>query len=307
MALLWFSMPAQHPALQIDQQQELLSGAVDFPELDSYFQADRLHRLVVSSANHHELEFQQVIYKDEKGTTYTALIDPHETSSSTPVANPENNEQAWHQLTLKIKQLPAEPSVLLSWWDNSQRVHFFTGSQVWLTLPVAEMFAESTQAVWQQLSGGFSSNATDSRHYAEWLMMDADNALKAIQSQFKTTSVRLLASIDDLSRLSEIAALTNQPIPFETRTFQIADNLHSLISQVKRWSKDSATGSYLIQKISPTQIRAWKITSPAGEQTLMARMLPFTSSLALPIDGLELLFRSKPGGLLSLYQVVESS
>ncbi|MCH9699308.1 MAG: hypothetical protein K0U68_14490 [Gammaproteobacteria bacterium] len=302
-AVLVFGLPDKKSSLQVTEEQDLASESSDFPQLHGFFTADTLRTLTVSGENKSALKFHQVIYHDAT-SEYSALIflEPKQQGISTLPTS--SHADAWLELKQTGQSLSSANSILLGWWDNSQRARFYSNAQVWLQSPLAEMFPSETQTVWKQLSGGFGSDTKPSQQLAEWLLMDADDALQSIKTHFQEKTVKLVVSLDDLSRLSEMAALTNRPIPFETRIFSQADNLHTMITQVKRWSRNQASGSYLLQKISPMQIRAWRITSQAGENTLLAKLLPFTSTLTNPNEQLSLLMRSKSDNYLSLFQVL---
>lgn len=303
-ALLLFGVSDQKNSLEIAEQRESLSGSADFPELNSFFKADSVRQLTVTSATTHSLVFYQALYKD-KNTNHSALVFINPDLKALSIQQKSTKASAWQDFKQIWLTHSLDKTILLAWWDNSQRAHFYAGANVWLQSPTAEMFTAKTESVWKQLSGGFSNDINPSKQLAGWLMMDADEALTSIQNHFQNQSVRLLVSIDDLSRMSEIASISDSTGPFETRIFNNADNLHTLIAQVKRWAHDPGSGSYLLQKISPLQIRAWKISSQTGGKTLLARLLPFTSSLETSHPHLKLLHRSKTSNYLSLYQITK--
>ncbi|MCH9697317.1 MAG: hypothetical protein K0U68_04360 [Gammaproteobacteria bacterium] len=304
-ALLVFGIPEQKTSLEIAEQREILSGSADFPELHGFFKAHSLRQLTITSTTEHSLVFHQALYKDNNDN-HSALVFINTNQQSLSIQPKSTKANAWQEFKKSWQtHAPDDNTVLLGWWDNSQRAHFYSGATVWLQSPVAEMFTAGTAPVWEQLSGGFNKNPKSATQMAEWLLMDVDDALKSINIHFKNQTVRLLVSIDDLSRLTEMAAMTRHSVPFETRIFNNADNLHTLIAQVKRWAHDQGSGSYLLQKISPVQIRAWKINSQTGEKTLLARLLPFTSSLASTPPHLKLLHRSKTSNYLSLHQIIK--
>ncbi|MCH9698819.1 MAG: hypothetical protein K0U68_12015 [Gammaproteobacteria bacterium] len=301
-ALLFFGIPDQTSSLKITEQREILSGSADFPELNGYFKAYAVRQLAITSTTAHSLVFHQALYKDNN-TSLSALVFINPDQQPLSIQPQSAKAKAWQEYKQFWQTSASGNPVLLAWWDNSQRAHFYSGATVWIQSPVADMFTADTESVWEQLSGGFGKNQKPSKQLAEWLMMDADEALQSIQNHFKNQTVTLLVSIDDLSRMREIASISNSPVPFETRMFNNADNLHTLIAQVKRWAHDQGSGSYLLQKISPVQIRAWKITSRTGEKTLLAKLLPFTSSLESTHPHLKLLHRSTTSNYLSLHQI----
>jgi hydroxylamine oxidation protein HaoB len=57
-----------------------------------------------------------------------------------------------------------------------------------------------------------------------------------------------------------------------------------------------------VQALPNGGTRAWRITREEGTKTLLARLLPFTTSLAKPLDKLSLVYQSPWGGYLSVYE-----
>ncbi|MGH8552939.1 MAG: hypothetical protein ACRERS_06545 [Methylococcales bacterium] len=84
--------------------------------------------------------------------------------------------------------------------------------------------------------------------------------------------------------------------------FPVEENIHRLISEVKRWARDKGTGSYLVQHLGSFGVRVWRIATSEGESALLARLLPFTSSLAKPLENVELVHRTARSAYLSIYR-----
>jgi hydroxylamine oxidation protein HaoB len=110
--------------------------------------------------------------------------------------------------------------------------------------------------------------------------------------------------LDDLARLSEIEALSGVSLPFEARFFPGEANIHTQIAAVKRWAGEKGSGSYLIHPLPGGGIRAWRITAEEGEKTLLARLLPFVSSVGRTPAQLQLVYQSEQGAYLSIFKWV---
>lgn len=196
-----------------------------------------------------------------------------------------------------------ENALFLSWWDDGQRIRFLSGREPWLAQPAAAAFPNRTErGLWEKVSGGFAPNPDASQRLARWLSMDADAALAEIKAQLPANRpVYLLACLDDLARLGEIEALSGIKLPFEAARFPGGD-MHGQIAAVQQWARqDVDQASYLVQQLPGAGVRAWRITTPEGRNTLLARLLPFTTSLAKPLSQLQTVYQSGWGSYLSIY------
>ena len=120
--------------------------------------------------------------------------------------------------------------------------------------------------------------------------------------------VFLLVSTDDLSHIQEMSYLAGRGIPLETRLFSSQGDIHGVVASVNAWAgEDGGTGSYLVQPARGFSVRAWRVTDPAFENSLLVRLLPFSSSLDRdPRDRARLVYQSATGAYLSIYEITRS-
>ena len=288
----------------------LKPGDDGFPSVESRYPLRVVERFGISRRGGRLSLLHVADYRDEQGDSRRAVVFlPESPESAIPGSGVESalnrlRWQAWLDAAQAIDRHVGDDALFISWWDNAQRIHLLTGKNSWVESPAAELFAADHRDFWRRVSGGFIENPEPLRRLVEWLTMDAEQALASISQIFgKGQAIYLLATTDDLARISEIGKLSGRPLPFETRVFRAGDNIHNLITRVKRWAREKGSGSYLVQRLPGVGVRAWRITDPAGEKMLFARLLPFTSSLSnhLP-DGLDLVYRSDWGGYLSIYR-----
>lgn len=292
----------EHPTLK--------PGDDGFPSFESHYPIQALERFGIRRPGRRSLLLHVAVYRDEQGDSHRAVVFLPESLESGASENGVDSTlnrlrwEAWLDAGQAIDRHVSDDALFVTWWDNAQRIHLLTGKKTWAKSPAAELFDADHRGFWHRVSGGFVENPEPLRRLAEWLMMDAEEALASIsQTLGKGQEVYLLASTDDLARISEIGTLSGRPLPFETRLFQTGGNIHNLIARVKRWAREKGSGSYLVQRLPGVGVRAWRMTDPAGEKTLLARLLPFTSSLSdsLP-NGLALVHHSDWGGYLSIYR-----
>jgi hydroxylamine oxidation protein HaoB len=82
----------------------------------------------------------------------------------------------------------------------------------------------------------------------------------------------------------------------------ITPDIHGPVQAVKNWVANEQGSGYLLQPQSGNRVRAWTVTHHDGEANLLVRLLPFTSSIAEPLAGYELVYQSDYGAYLSIYR-----
>lgn len=314
--ILFFGLPfSDDPPVaelyQLEKLSELDADEADFPLIGSHYRVTTLEQFSLGQFDQTGLLMQVAHYADTSDEQHSAIVyEPAAVTRDADIPTLETKlqslrQQAWSAAFESIRQGSDQNSLFLTWWDNAQRVHLYTGRNIWTKAPVTDAFSGTEERVlWSQLGGDFAENDWHLKQLARWLSMDAEQALEEIRAQIQQPEYYLLVGMDDLVRLSEISALSGQILPFETRLFPPGDNIHTLITGVKRWADEKGNGHYLVQKLPVGRVRAWRITSPEGENTLLARLLPFTSSLAKPLSGTELVYRSSDwSGYLSIHRI----
>ncbi|MGR9106619.1 MAG: hypothetical protein ACU843_06765 [Gammaproteobacteria bacterium] len=296
-------------ALQYRKLGELAPGDPAFPNIESRFPIQKIDRIEVSDETDHYFHMDVAYYRNNQDQPRQSLVFLAEKSiGGAGIASALNLNslrwKAWLDASRFLTGTPSARRLFITWWDNAQRIELLSGEPSLVELPLAEAFAPGQRAFWRDVSGGFGTRSEPLKRLAAWLLSDADQALRDIEMTLaEERDLYFLVTVDDLARLSEMQALSGKPGPFETRLFRGEENIHALISRVKRWAREKGTGSYLVQHLGGTGIRVWRIGLPEGEKTLLARLLPFTSSLANPLNGLDLIHRSAWSGYLSIYRL----
>jgi hydroxylamine oxidation protein HaoB len=274
-------------------------GEPGFPQFSGRFPVERVERYRVGREGG-GVELSVARYRDGQGRLGAAILFPP--ASAQGDGSPRND--LWQDAAqAAIDHTPAN-ALFVGWWDDAQRFRFLSGREVWLDRPEAGAFADRAQRqFWERAGGGMGESGGKLTQLARWLSMDADAALREMaQTLPRDRPVYFLLCLDDLARLSEIAALSGAKLPFEGRIFPRADNIHAQIAEVKRWAAEKSPNAYLAQQLPNGGARAWRIAEEGGAKTLLARLLPFTGSLEQPLAGMTLVYQSGWGGYLSVYQ-----
>jgi hydroxylamine oxidation protein HaoB len=296
--------------LRYQKIKEMKPGDPGFPALEGQFQPESLGEYEIGRADQVMVALHAVSYRDKSGELRRAIVFPpaDQGSSALPGIGDATRirHDLWTNAAKAVRQHTDENALFVSWWDNAQRIHFLTGRETWAAQPVADAFPEPrSRDFWGEIAGGFAEDEQSLRQLARWLTMDVDQALAELSERLpKDRPVFWAVCLDDLARLSEIEALSGVSLPFEARFFPGEANIHTQIAAVKRWAGEKGSGSYLIHPLPGGGIRAWRITAEEGEKTLLARLLPFVSSVGRTPAQLQLVYQSEQGAYLSIFKWV---
>lgn len=276
-------------------------------ELQGAFSADSVDNYVVQRNGDDVFSLLLAHYKDRNNQQYRAVLYPKSRNEKSPLPSPTNLRQTiWQAAAKAISENTPKEALILSWWDDGQRVHFLTGRNAWITRPAKETF---NSPIWKNFQDDLLSASDAEREHlvkmASWLTMDADKALAEMQHFFGTSQpIYLLVTNDLLMRLAEIADYGGTALSFKSTTMPVRDNLHGDIGQIKRWTAEQGDGNYLVQK-EGLYYHVWATPKLAGPEknSLLVRLLPFVDSLKKLPERVHLVYQSNWGGYLSIYKL----
>lgn len=304
----------QRQKMEVNEEPPLFKSESVFIKepLKSFFPINDIERYTISITEGMHYDLTVASYMDSETEQGQAVIYlPTDKGDEGKVVVEEKipvqfRYEKWLSASEAINTYTNSDSLFVSFWDNAQRVHLFTGRDNWVTLPAKDAYIEDEHALWQAIAGGFDLQGRSAK-FSQLLLMDTDEALRELKKELpQGRDHYLLLSTDDLSHVQEIARMTGRGLPLETRLFPASADVHNSISQVKQWAQEGeGTGSYLTQSISDRSIRVWRITDESFENSLLARLFPFSTSLDMSIEGAKLVYQSDWGGYISIYQLLD--
>ena len=281
--------------------------------LQARFHIEGMSRFVVSVGDSLTYAVNVAQYRDAENTPRRAIVYlPEDRAETTLLSGPDPYRvrlDAWSDLSRVVMKHTDEQAVFVGWWDNMQRLHLHTGRRGLPRLPDARGYPLPEQrGLWESVAGGFVQNDSLSC-LSERLLDDADKALAGIGDCAwgdESGPVHLLVSTDDLSRIQEISYLAGRAIPLETRVFSSEGDIHGVVTSVNSWAGEGdGTGSYLVHAAPGFAVRAWRVTDDAFEDSLLVRLLPFSSSLERGApQHARLVYQSAAGAYLSIYELI---
>ena len=282
-----------------------------YQDINSHFPIESLEKFLINSPENQEQEMfvAEYLADDEKRR---AIIYPvpiqneEETSARNKNKHHQYRQEKWQLLSAAVRKHTKDSDRFITYWDNAQRLHLFTGRIAIPEQPIEKAFLNSEEkSFWKKIGNGFSQQE-QLIIFTQCLIGKAKDA-KSCLSQLYTDAGDnyILMSADDMAHIREISLLTGQGLPLETRLFSTDSDLHGQIKQVREWAREGeGTGSYMLQPIDENFVRAWRIIDPAFEDSLLVSLLPFTTAAEKEFADLKLVFQSDWGGYLSLYHII---
>ena len=282
---------------------------------DTRFRIGEISRYAVTLGGLLSYHLDVARYRDADGTPRRAIIHlPDDRAESGPMSGLDPylfRREAWNDLSRAVARHTDERALFVGWWDNMQRLHLHSGRRGRPRYPEAGGYPRPEQReLWRNVAGDFVSDDSLSCLSRQFLK-EVDEALAGIAECAwggENGSVFLLVSTDDLSHIQEMSYLAGRSIPLETRLFSSDGDIHGVVASVNAWAgREDGTGSYLVQPARGFAVRAWRVTERSFEDSLLVRLLPFSTSLERdPPEPARLVYQSAAGAYLSIYEITPS-
>ena len=293
---------------QINKTQLRVSYSQGQPsDISGYFSVDSIDDYAMQQDDKDSFSLLLAHYKDSDNQQHRAVLFPKSKQEAGFLpSSTELRQTIWQTAAKTISQNTPKDTLILSWWDDGQRIHFLSGRNAWLSKPAKETFISP---VWQNLQDNLLLASDAEREQlskmARWLTMDSDKALAEIRTFFgPSRPVYLLVNNDLLMRLGEMIDYGGTPLSFNSKTVPAHDNLHGDIALIKQWANEEGDGNYLVQK-EGLNYHLWGTPKLSGTEknSLIVRLLPFVDSLKKLPEGVQLVYQSNWGGYLSIYKI----
>lgn len=217
------------------------------------------------------------------------------------------------ELAAAIDQYAAKDALLLSWWDTSRQLALLTGRDVLFhsalhePLIIPDEWQADARAI-RTYEASQTETAVDPQEHEQFLSF-TQSLLKPLAEGI--TELRQLAGERDaylivhVSDLYKLGLLYPEQFGIVYKPYRLTSNLHGMITHVKAEMTNQGYYAYTLQSLSDELIRAFFLIDKASYQTLLARLLPFTSQPS-PLDLASPRLIYQQGGYW-VYQLTEQS
>ncbi len=201
--------------------------------------------------------------------------------------------------TAITKHVPKD-AVILAWWDTSRQIKLLTGYETVFISHIGE--PHITPLVWRARSGAIekyerefwgapASNEESQKfqRFADALAADPKEGAAMLRELSGGSEAYIAVHLSDLYKLG---LMRPDRLGVAYKDFPLkGGDVHGLSALVKRWLADNNYTTYTVYGLSENVVRAYFLADAKSGNTLLAQMLPFTTTNPLEFQALKLVYQ----------------
>ena len=191
-------------------------------------------------------------------------------------------------------------AAILAWWDTSRQIQLLTGVETVFTSHLSEPLI--TPSFWrprieaiekyEREFWGSTASAEERgkfQRFADALSAEATEGAAMLRELTGGREAFVVVHISDLYKLG---LMRPDRIGVAYKDFPLkGGNVHGLSAMVKRWLTDNNYTSQTVHGLSENYARAYYLTDAKSGNTLLAQMLPMTTSQPLEFKAVQLVYQ----------------
>ena len=197
------------------------------------------------------------------------------------------------------KHLP-KGAAILAWWDTSRQIQLLTGYETTFVSHLSEPLimpalwrphAEAIEKYEREFWGSTASveERKKFQRYADALSAEATEGAAILRELTGGREGYIVVHPSDLYKLG---LMRPDRIGVAYKDFPLrGGDVHGLSGMVKRWLTDNNYKTYTVHGISENYVRAYFLTDAKSGNTLLAQMLPLTTSQPLELKAVQLVYQ----------------
>lgn len=197
------------------------------------------------------------------------------------------------------KHLPKD-SAILAWWDTSRQIKLLTGYQTVFDSHLGE--PHIVPSVWRTKSEaiekyerefwGAQASPEEARKFQRFTDALVAEPNQGVAMLRELTGGREAYVAVHLSDLYKLGLMRPDRLGAAYKDFPLqGGNVHGLSGLVKKWLIENNHTAYSVHGLSENLVRAYFLTDEKSGKTLLAKMLPFTTSNPLEFQALQLVYQ----------------
>jgi hydroxylamine oxidation protein HaoB len=201
--------------------------------------------------------------------------------------------------TAIAKHVPKDAAIL-AWWDTSRQIRLLTGYQTVFNSHLRQPLL--MPSLWRARSGAIEkyerefwrapASAEESQkfqRFADALAADPKEGVAMLRELTGGGEAYVAVHLSDLYKLG-LMRPDRLSVAYKDFPLQGGD-VHGLSGMVKRWLVDNNHTAYTVHGLSENLVRAYFLADAKTGNTLLAQMLPFTTSNPLEFQALQLVYQ----------------
>jgi hydroxylamine oxidation protein HaoB len=239
-----------------------------------------------------------VAHVGRRGDSAPVMLD-WDNRSGEPLAFADARLTEVKTLAQAIAKHAPKDALVLGWWDTARQLRLLTGRETAFDAHLGEPFIapspwqarNRTIAKYEREFWGAPPNEAETlrfRRFAEALTAEPSAGAALLRELAGNREAYVAVHVSDLYKLG---LLHPERLGVAYKDFPVKGDLHGPISFVKRWMLDNKYSAYTLHELSEQQARAYFLTNAASGNTLLAQMLPLTTSRPAELQALQLVYQ----------------
>lgn len=239
-----------------------------------------------------------VAHVARRGEAAPVMLD-WDNLSGEPLAFPDTRLTEVKALAQAIVKHAPKDALVLSWWDTAQQLSLLSGRETAFNAHLGEpLIAPSpwqgrsrTIAQYEREFWGAAPDGTETkrfRRFVEALSSEAAAGAAILRELAGSREAYVAVHVADLYKLG---LLLPERLGVAYKDFPVQGDLHGPIAFVKRWMLDNKYSAYTLHELSDSQVRVYFLTNARSGNTLLAQMLPLTTSRPAELQALQLVYQ----------------
>jgi len=299
-AFLWFDPgPAPYHYRVVEE-----GGADKFPKLELNAWPD----LKISKQEMHVEGMEEPIaaaYVARRGNAKPVML-AWENHVGEPMFFPDSKLSELSFLAPAITKHMPKDAAILAWWDTSRQIQLLTGLETVFTSHLSEhliipmVWQPRTEAIakYERNFWGSVPSVEEKRKFQRFADALSSEPTEGAAILRELTGGREGYVVVHIADLYKLGLMRPDRIGVAYKDFPVkgSGDVHGLNAMVKRWEGDNKYTAHTVHGFSENIMRAYFLTDEKSTKTLLAQMLPLTTSLILDFQPLQMVY--KEGGYL---------
>ena len=253
------------------------------------------HEVIVEGVDHP----LAVGYLARRGNARPIMLN-WENRSGEPVAFVDGKLSELIALASAIGKHVPKDADILAWWDTSRQIKLLTGYQPVFDSHLGEphivpaLWRTKNEAIekYEQEFWGAPASAEEAQKFKRFVDALVAEPNEGAAMLRELTGGREAYVAVHLSDLYKVGLMRPDRLGAAYKDFPLqGGNVHGLSGLVKQWSIENNHTAYSVHGLSENLVRAYFLTDEKSGKTLLAKMLPFTTSNPLEFQALKLVYQ----------------
>jgi len=240
-----------------------------------------------------------VAYLARRGNAPPVMLN-WENRSGEPVVFVDGKLSELTMLASAIAKHVPKNAAILAWWDTSRQISLLTGYETVFTSHLSQPLI--MPSLWRTRSEAIEkyerefwrapANAEESQkfqRFADALAADPKEGATMLRELTKGREAYVAVHLSDLYKLG-LMRPERLSVGYKDFPLQGGD-VHGLSGMVKRWQVDNNYITYSVHGLSENLVRAYFLADAKSGNTLLAQMLPFTTTQPLELQAVQLVYQ----------------